>query len=151
MIQSVVIGLLHAADVNNGKPITITEPTHKHPNSHGICISPMQKRIDKALQFVHQRIALFFIRTPSNNIDKHSLCIDTFLDNCERTDIAVRQRPTSCVEQTKHTQLNKCIACYSTEYMTAIVFKIITPLPEYKFPDNLLTPMSSKVFMSLFL
>ncbi len=44
----------------------------KHPNSHGICISPMQKRIDKALQFVHQRIALFFIRTPNNNNDKHS-------------------------------------------------------------------------------
>ncbi len=63
----------------------------KHPNSHGICISPMQKCIDKALQFVHQRIALFFIRTPSNNNEKHSLLIDTFPDNCERTDIAVSQ------------------------------------------------------------
>ncbi len=61
----------------------------KHPNSHGICVSPMQKHIDKALQFVHLRIALFFIRAPSNNNEKHSLFIDTFLDNCERTDIAV--------------------------------------------------------------
>ncbi len=37
----------------------------KHPNSHGICVSPMQKRIDKALQFVHQRIALFLSRPPN--------------------------------------------------------------------------------------
>ncbi len=29
MIQSVVIGLLRAADVNNGTPITITEPKAK--------------------------------------------------------------------------------------------------------------------------
>ncbi len=120
----------------------------KHPNSHAICVSPMQKSIDKALQFVHQRIALFFIRTPSNNNDKHSLFIGTFLDSCERTDIAVRQRPTSCVERT---QLNTFLACYSTEYMTATVFKMITPLSELKVPDNLLTPMSSKMFMSPFL
>ncbi len=48
----------------------------KHPNSHVLDVSPMQKRIDKALQFVHQRIALFFIRTPNNNNDKHSLFIN---------------------------------------------------------------------------
>ncbi len=60
-------------------------------NSHGICVSPMQERIGKTLQFVHQRIALFFIRTPSNYNDKHSLFIDTFIDNCERTDIVVSQ------------------------------------------------------------
>ncbi len=56
----------------------------KHPNSHGICVSPMQKLIDKAPQFIHQRISLFFIRTPSNNNDKHSLFIDTI-----SSDIAV--------------------------------------------------------------
>ncbi len=61
----------------------------KHPNSHGICVSPIQKCIDKALRFVHQHIALFFISTPSNNNDKHSLFIDTYLDNSEQTDIAV--------------------------------------------------------------
>ncbi len=49
----------------------------------------MQKRIDKALRFAHQHIALFFIRTSSNNNNKHSLFIDTFLDICEQTDIAV--------------------------------------------------------------
>ncbi len=97
----------------------------KHPNSHGICVSPMQKRIDKALQFVHQHIALFFIRTTKNNNDKHSLFINTFLDNCERADIAVSRRPTSCAERTQHTQLNTYFACYSTEYMTATVFKRI--------------------------
>ncbi len=70
-------------------PLLSAQLGGKHPNSHGICVSPMQKHIDKALQFVHQRIVLFFIRTPSNNNDKHSLFIDTFLDNCERTDIAV--------------------------------------------------------------
>ncbi len=80
MIQSVVIGLLHAADVNSGTPITITEPIArcKDPNSHGICVSPMQKSIDKALQFVQQRTALFFTRTPINNNNKHSLFIDKF-------------------------------------------------------------------------
>ncbi len=28
----------------------------KHPNSHGICFSPTQKRIDKVLQFVDKHI-----------------------------------------------------------------------------------------------
>ncbi len=38
----------------------------------------MQKSIDKALQFVQQRTALFFTRTPINNNNKHSLFIDKF-------------------------------------------------------------------------
>ncbi len=57
----------------------------KPPNSHSICRNVLIKHCSL------YTIALFFIRTPSNNNYKHSLSIDTFLDNCERTDFAVSQ------------------------------------------------------------
>ncbi len=54
----------------------------KDPNNNGICVCQTQTwNTDKSLQFVNHRIAPSFIMSPSNKNDRHSIFIDTFLDN----------------------------------------------------------------------
>ncbi len=57
----------------------------EHPNSHGMCISPMQKHIDKALHCTN----VLLCSLSELQVITTTLFIDTFLDNCDRTDIAV--------------------------------------------------------------
>ncbi len=86
----------------------------KDPNNKGrpICVSQTQTwSTDKSLQIVNHRIAPSFIMSPSNKNDRHSILIDTFLDNSGATadyqnyNVSL-PRPTECVHNT--TQHNTC-------------------------------------------